>query len=293
MQSIPLHELVPFFLLDLRNANRSPHTVVNYASDLNRFARGVGEETLLDELTLPRLQRYLSTLSGKAPTTRARHQASLRALLKWCHQNGHIERDLGALLPGVTVPQPYPRGIDDSIIARVLAGIPEGNLRDRLLFTLIAETGLRAGEALGIRREDISLNAGDERIMVRGKGQTTRTIALYAAPTALPLLRRYLEETAWLGGPLFRGGKGENRASALTYRSAHSAWRKHCDRFGVRADIHALRHSYATSLVNSGVRLEIVRKLLGHKSMQTTLRYAEINDATVKAELRAQLQPRF
>jgi site-specific recombinase XerD len=72
----------------------------------------------------------------------------------------------------------------------------------------------------------------------------------------------------------------------MHYRNAHRAWKTYCEAAGVEADIHALRHSYATTLVNNGVRLEVVRKLLGHKSMQTTLRYAEVNDATVKAELR-------
>ena len=58
----------------------------------------------------------------------------------------------------------------------------------------------------------------------------------------------------------------------------------------MKAIIHALRHSYATTLVNNGVRLEVVRKLLGHKSMQTTLRYAEVNDASVKTELRERMR---
>ena len=53
----------------------------------------------------------------------------------------------------------------------------------------------------------------------------------------------------------------------------------------MKATIHQLRHSFATELVNEGVRLEVVRKLLGHRNMQTTLRYAEVNDKTVKEEL--------
>jgi site-specific recombinase XerD len=53
----------------------------------------------------------------------------------------------------------------------------------------------------------------------------------------------------------------------------------------VQAGIHALRHSFATRLLNEGVSLAVVRKLLGHRNMQTTLRYAEVTDATVKREL--------
>lgn len=53
----------------------------------------------------------------------------------------------------------------------------------------------------------------------------------------------------------------------------------------MKAAIHSLRHSFATRLINEGVSLAVVRKLLGHKNMQTTLRYAEVSDGTVKAEL--------
>jgi len=172
-------------------------------------------------------------------------------------------------------------------IRKVLDAIPKANLRDRLLFTLIAETGLRISEALGIYHEDLILTPDDEQIVIRGKGGQRRTVMLYAAPRSLKLLRRFLRETGIRSGALFRGDpRRGGSASPIHYRTAHNAWRRYCAKAGVKINIHALRHSFATRLLNEGVSLAVVRKLLGHRRMQTTLRYAEVTDATVKRELR-------
>lgn len=283
---LPLSDLIARFLQELQNANRSRNTILNYRADLGRFARHVGAQMPVENLSRAAVQNYLATLGDKALTTRARHQASLKSFLKWCHAQGHLERDPSLNLTGVRVPQPYPRALEDNVIQRVLEAIPADQLRDRLLFTLVAETGVRISEALGIYREDINLTPDDEKIAIRGKGGSTRTVMLYAAPQTLALLRRFLAASRIASGPMFRGNwRKRGSAPAMCYRTAHYAWKSYCEMAGVKANIHALRHSYATTLVNSGVRLEVVRKILGHKSMQTTLRYAEVNDATVKAEL--------
>ena len=288
---LPLGELVERYLRELQTAGRSRHTVTNYRADLGQFVRGVGPEMPAANLSRAAILHHLASLDGKALRTRARHQAAIRSFCRWCHAEGHSDRNPAEHLAAVRVPEAMPRAVEDGAIQSVLDAIPAENLRDRLLFTLVAETGVRIGEALGIYREDIVLTPDDEKIMVRGKGNTSRTVMLYSAPQTLKLLRRYLVITKIASGPLFRGHWRQRGSSQpMTYRAAHLNWKKYCAAAHVSADIHALRHSYATTLVNSGVRLEVVRKLLGHKSMQTTLRYAEVNDATVKAELREHLR---
>jgi len=184
------------------------------------------------------------------------------------------------------LPEPHPKGLDNRTIERILSAIPRGNLRDRLLFTLIAETRLSASEAAGIYYEDLDLTPDDEKIVVKGKGSQTRTVMLYAAQETLKLLKRYLNRTGIRSGALFRGNESMGGSSRpLHYRTARHAWRQYCEKGGVMGRIHDLRHSFATSLVNSGVRIEVVRKLLGHKNMQTTLRYSEVDDQTIKSEL--------
>ena len=86
---------------------------------------------------------------------------------------------------------------------------------------------------------------------------------------------------------MFRAHWRNHKSSQpMCYRSAYQAWKNYCEAADVKANIHDLRHSYATTLVNNGVRLEVVRKLLGHKSMQTTLRYAEVNANAVRPPAR-------
>ncbi len=180
-----------------------------------------------------------------------------------------------------------PRALPPSTVEKILRAIPAHKLRDRLLFTLIAETGLRISEALNIFVEDLDLTPDDEKILVQGKGKTSRTVMLYAVPRSLKLLKRYLAQSGITSGALFRGDERKGgRRLPICYRTAAQAWTAYCQRAGVKATIHQLRHSFATQLVNEGVRLEVVRKLLGHKNMQTTLRYAEVNDQTIEEELR-------
>lgn len=75
--------------------------------------------------------------------------------------------------------------------------------------------------------------------------------------------------------------------AALRYQSVHQQWQRYCEQAGVACTLNQLRHSHDTELVNDGVSLATIRKRLGHKNIQTTLRYAEQSDEAADAELRA------
>jgi len=280
----PLSHLADDFLTDLENAGRSRHTVVNYRCDLRRLIDF--SPAGLHAIDPVHLRRFFRTLADKAPATRARIQSSVNAFLTWCFRHDLIPANPMLKLERIAVPEALPRPLDDRIVRKILDAIPRKNLRDRLLFTLIAETGCRISEALGIYVEDLLLTPDDEQIVIRGKGGRSRTVMLYAAPQTLRLLRRYLRASGIRSGALFRGDPARGGSSRpIHYRTAHKAWSRYCAKAGVQAPIHALRHSFATRLLNEGVSLAVVRKLLGHRNMQTTLRYAEVTDATVRREL--------
>jgi len=170
-------------------------------------------------------------------------------------------------------------------IESILATIPEHRKRDRLLFRLLFETGLRIGEALGIHVEDVDLTPDDEHLNVVGKGGRRRTVLL-DDPRVVQQLRTYLRQTGYRHGPLFRAEKN-GRGGPLRYQSVQAQWAAYCQQAGVPCTLHQLRHTHATELVNAGVSLATIRKRLGHRNLQTTLRYAEQSDATADAELRA------
>jgi integrase/recombinase XerD len=185
----------------------------------------------------------------------------------------------------VRLDPPIPRGLRPGEIEAILAAIPARRRRDRLLFRLIAELGLRVGEALALQVEDLDLTPDDEHLSVLGKGGRRRTV-LIDGDSLVAQLRTYLRYTGYRHGPLFRAEKN-GRGGPLRYQSAQELWARYCAATGVTATLHQLRHTHATELVNAGVSLATIRKRLGHRNLQTTLRYAEQSDAAADAELRA------
>jgi len=205
--------------------------------------------------------------------------------LSWAYRHDLIAANPMGKLERVRLLPPTPRGLPPGQVEAILAVIPAQRHRDRLLFRLIAELGLRAGEALGLQVEDVDLTPDDEHLSVLGKGGRRRTV-LIDGDSLVAQLRTYLRLTGYRHGPLFRAEKN-GRGGPLRYQSAQEHWARYCAAAGVDATLHQLRHSHATELVNAGVSLATIRKRLGHRNLQTTLRYAEQSDAVADAELRA------
>jgi len=271
------------FLADLAHADRSAHTRVSYRSDLAAFARYY--EGPLPGITAAVLRRYLATLADLAPATRARKQAVLATFLGWAYRHELIDADPSARIERIRLAPPKPRGLPREVVESILKVIPAHKRRDRLLFRLIFETGLRVGEALALHVEDLDLSQDDERMHVLGKGKRRRTVLL-DDPALVKQMRSYIKASGYKHGALFRAERN-GRGGSLRYQSAHELWVGYCGKAGVSCTLHQLRHSHATELVNGGVGLETIRKRLGHKNMQTTLRYAEQSDAVADAQMRA------
>lgn len=105
-------------------------------------------------------------------------------------------------------------------------------------------------------------------------------------PRLVRQLRAYLKQTGYRHGPLFRAEKN-GRRGPLRDQSVQQRWAPYGAQADVRCTLHQLRHTHASEFVNGGVSLATIRKRLGHKHLQTTLRYAELADATADAEVRA------
>jgi site-specific recombinase XerD len=270
-------------VLAAQRGRRAATTIAAYRSDLHRFARTVSGP--VEEITADDLETYLAAIPDVTKTTLARHQASLRALFAWAYRLERLATNPMVRLEGIRAEDHLPRPLDASDIARILAAIPAIKVRDRLLFTLLRDTGIRVGEALSIRWEDVSLDDGDEQVRVLGKRGRERTVLLHAAPDTVRLLRRYKKATA-RSGYLFQGDPQRGGGGApLDYSSVHYAWSRYCAHAGVTATIHQLRHAFVTELVRGGMRLTTVQRLAGHRRLETTRAYAEVSDDEVKREL--------
>lgn len=278
-----LSPLVTDFLAELAHANRSRHTCRAYATDLAQFSafyRGP-----VGGITAEVIRGFGATLERLASASRARKQAALASFLEWSRRQGHVTTDPMAFVSRVRPDPPRPRSLGRGPVESILKVIPTAQRRDRLLFRLIFETGLRVSEALGVHLEDLALAADDEHLSVLGKGGHRRTVLLDDA-NLVRQLQAYLKQTGYRHGPLFRAEKN-GRGGPLRYQSVQERWARYCVQAGVSCTLHQLRHTHATELVNGGVGLATIRKRLGHKNLQTTLRYAEQSDATADAEVRA------
>lgn len=279
----PLPDLIVAFMAELAQANRSPHTVRAYSSDLRHFLIFAGELPV-GQVTHDLLRLYGQHLANLAPASRARQQATLASFFRWLVRHDLVEKNPMDKLERVKKPERLPRPVEHAKVETVLATIPTQQYRDRLLFRLIYETGLRITETLGIHVEDLTLAQDDERLLVTGKGDRQRTVLL-DDPMLVRLLRAYLKRTGIRHGLLFRPAKN-GTGGPLRYQSIQERWAAYCRQADIRCTIHQLRHSHATELLNGGASVVTVKKRLGHKDLKTTMQYAELSDARADEEVR-------
>lgn len=278
-----LVQLVDEFLADLKTENKSPHTLKNYQADLMAFHRFYGGN--LSDLTPATLREYFGSLvETLSPASISRKQASIKSFLRWAYRHDLIPANPMDKIGGVKLPESQPRFLPLDQVNKILSVITDD--RDRVLFTLISETGLRISEALAIKVEDLRLDT--QELTVHGKGKKDRTIHLVKTES-LRLLKWYLKKRQITGGLVFRACESKQRygqaGKAIEYSVIAKAWRRYCHSIGIECTIHQLRHSYATDLINRGAPVEVVSKILGHQNLQTTLRYAKVSDRTIRNTL--------
>jgi integrase/recombinase XerD len=278
-----MESLVAVFLADLAHANHSPQTIRAYAADLaqlHAFHQGP-----VHTVTTEVLRAFFGRHAHLRPATRARKQAAVARFLTWAEQHDLLEVNPMRKIDRVKLDPPQPRGMERSQIEHIFEAIPATCLCDLLFFRLLLETGLRVSEGLSLYIEDFDLSLDNEHLTVVGKGGKRRTVLL-DDPRLVLQLRTYLKRMGYKHGPLFRAEKN-GRGGPLRYQSMQERWDRYCSQAGIACTLHQLRHSHATELINGRVSLQTIRKRLGHKNLQTTLRYAEQNDVTADAEVRA------
>ncbi|WP_280493674.1 tyrosine-type recombinase/integrase [Nocardia asiatica] len=237
---------------------------------------------------------FLSAIADLAPATRKRKRAAVAAFCRWAVRHDLLAANPMDRVDTITVPKTLPRPAPAADIAKVLAAIcarrPRKDvaldvLRDRVLFETAYVCGARASEVCELYVEDFDLRLDDEHVRLHGKGGSVRTVLLddrgYVA-----MVRLYLDRTGYTSGPMFRASIN-GRGGPLSYSAAHHRWSRYCAAAGVDIDIHQLRHSHATELINAGVSIEVVRKRLGHASTETTQIYALLADRVADTEIRA------
>ncbi len=290
---------------DLRRRAVAEKTRHAYAIDSGQFAVWASTRGLLPATVDVRgLRRYVASLSerGQSPATIARKLASLRALLRVQMELGQRAENPAELLSSPKRPQRLPRVLRPAEVATLLDGIPAATpleLRDRALFELAYASGLRAEELVTLDLESVDFDG--ETVRVEGKGGKTRLVPV--GEHALAAIERYLARarpalSVTVGGEGFRGAlflsKSGRRLGTSDVRRRLRTWARNAVARApalVDAHPHALRHSFATHLLEGGADLRAIQELLGHATISTTQVYTRVESARLRSEY-ARAHPR-
>jgi integrase/recombinase XerC len=303
------------FLRHLRlNRNVSAHTVRAYRSDLSQFlghtaaAAGTTIGTLAPaQLDRAAIRAHLADLhrQGQSRASAARKLAAIRTFLRYLRREALIDGDPGALVATPKREIRMPAHLSEEEMA-ALVSAPDGSdplgRRDRAILELFYASGLRLSEVAGLAVDDVNLSARMVRAL--GKGGKQRIVPFNGSTARA--IREYLKDRAAMVG---QGGHGARRGQdgrerravrvrgeadplfvnarggRLTVRSIDRLVRRYAAASAVRPGIspHALRHSFATHLLQRGADLRAIQELLGHARLSTTERYTHVNAAQLLA----------
>jgi site-specific recombinase XerD len=278
---------------DLRRRALAEKTRRAYAIDTGQFARWAGARDIDPAAVDVRaLRRYAASLSehGQAPASVARKLAALRALLRVQLELGARSDNPAELVGSPKRPQRLPHVLKPGEVAALLDRIPVTTpleVRDRAMFELAYASGLRAEEIVSL--EVASIDFDSELVRVEGKGGKTRLVP--AGEHALQALQRYLDRArpALVVGPeqtLFLSKSGR-RLSTSDIRRRLRTWARQAQLAGgsalSEAHPHALRHSFATHLLEGGADLRAIQELLGHATISTTQVYTRVESGRLRS----------
>lgn len=286
------------FEADLRRVGSSPATLRAYRTDVLAFSDWCSALSLDPAEVQPRtVRRYIAQLSeaGALPRTVARKLAALRSLFRSLREHRVIAQSPADIVSGPKRPSTLPDVIKSSELTRLLDGIPARSAlekRDRAIFELAYACGLRAAEIVKLDLGDIDYDR--EQLRVEGKGARTRFLpvgehATEALRAYVRTARNELLKEAGVpynamsdpDGPLFLSRSGRRLGDGDVRRRLR-AWALRC-RLPGHVHPHALRHSFATHLLDGGADLRSIQELLGHASISTTQVYTRVESARLRS----------
>lgn len=285
-------KIIRQWLTELKHIrNYSDNTLRAYQTDLENFLhffrQHLGKDMGLKDINTLQLTDIRSWLTarlnhGILPTSNARALSTLKHFVKYLMQ--HHDLDLVHLLEIKSpkyqkrLPRPLTSNKIEDLIKNITLNNSWINLRDAAVVILMYGAGLRISEALNLNYEDFPL---PDVLTITGKGQKQRVVPI------LPIINTYIQNylnacpySFTFGDPLFRGQrKGRLNMRMIQKRMAGLRQSLHLPS---EATPHALRHSFATHLLDEQADLRIIQELLGHASLSTTQRYMDISLQNLK-----------
>lgn len=264
--------------------NVSPHTLRNYTKDLSLLRESLGDRPW-EKTDLLALRQFVADQRAKgiSKVSLARRIAAIRSFSRFLHREGYLASNpaLGLIRPKQDRKLPAFLSMEEAVR---LMEAPQGDdltaCRDRAILETLYSTGLRVSELVSLKVRDVDLIGGSLRVVGKGRKERLVPVGSYSVQA----VRRYLQ--ALESGqdlpekPLFQN----RRHGPLTDRSIRRILNRYLLKIGgtLKISPHALRHSFATHLLDRGADLRSVQELLGHSSLTTTQVYTHVTTERLK-----------
>jgi integrase/recombinase XerD len=277
------YEFIGRFFASLYRNCRSENTIRSYQTILfsfMAFLKSNGKQHI-ETVTREDITAYVEREQdrGMSPNTVNTRTQAIYSFLQFLADRDLVHPKVLTRKIRIKIPEALPRAIDPEDIRLLLAAI--GHTRDRTMILVLLRTGMRIGELLHTTLEDLNLKEKRIEIYQAQKNRVGRVV--YISDDARAALKRWLRYRPPKGPYVFCGQRG----GPLAYETARSLFAKYVDKAGLSHKgytLHCLRHTFASELLNAGMRLECLQQLLGHQSIEMTRRYARLTDNTRREE---------
>ena len=254
----------------------SKATIENYKFNLNKFLLGVGKDPT--EIVTQDIRKYLADYKRErsvSNTTLDNMRRVFQSFFTWMHREGYVLKDPCAAVNKIRADKIIKNPYSDEEMELMREAAK--NLREKAIIEVLYSTGMRIGELEKLNKDDIDFVNG--KAIVFGKGAKEREV--YFNVKAQLALKKYLENRNDTNEALFVGLQSPyNRLKVSTYEKI---LRELGGRCGVHCHPHRFRRTCATILLNKGMPIQEVSKILGHAKLETTMIYCEINQQSVAA----------
>jgi integrase/recombinase XerD len=266
----------------------SAHTSNAYRSDLTQFAAMLPGEALNIEIIQSNLKRIAENPEYEVSTVR-RKLSAIRGFLRAIDEELATQTFVTLKLK-MRTPRHLPKAISRNELSAILksaregsAGTPEWPPTTHLVLSLLAATGLRIAELCALRLSDVNSNTGEIKVIGKGSRERVVIVTNNRVRQRLGRLVRNRMKLDGPGAPLFRNQRGNNLTPQCMRLRLHRLVRR--AGLEVRVTPHMLRHTAATLLIERGVDIRFVQRLLGHASISTTETYTHVTDKALRNAL--------
>jgi integrase/recombinase XerD len=281
---LPGKEHVEGYLCHMARGNRRPRTMYSRWGTILIFLgvlRAKGK-TRLEEVTRRDVEAFIEHEQdrGIKITTIRLRLTGVQSFLRHLAEEGIVSQDVFGKRIRLQLPEHLPRAMDPDDLQKLLSVI-EGS-RDRAMILVLLRTGMRIGELLNTKVTDVHIKERKIEIYEAQKNRLGRVV--YLSEDAIVALKIWFgERNAWEDYLFYSRGNTDT----MSYSTARCIFARYIAKVGLTHKgytLHTLRHTFATELLNVGMRLECLQVLLGHRNIEETRRYARLTDKTREEE---------